>query len=259
MTISKIKDRIIETDKGYFYDTEAGYYIKLSEEIEDVIDAPASDFQEEGERWATVEDLLDEQLDNIPSIQPKTTSTDIEEVKKLLRKTTLEEPYLRQYENRGSAPFYCSLCDMSELDIMDRKSDGRFYCRCSYWSDPHNAYMDKSGGKWLGWYDEDYAQKQAEEKDVITGSYNEAIRDVINLHLSSKPTSTDIEGLRKEFLNKFGHIDAADVRFWAGDYDKLKESGFFDTETALEIWIPFLPHLSNKSELKKEDVREGEE
>lgn len=133
----------------------------------------------------------------ISLFQPKTTSTDIEELKKLLRKTILEEPNLQQYENRDSAPFYCSLCDMSELDIMDRKSDGRFYCRCSYWTDPHNAYMDKSGGKWLGWYDEDYAQRQAEEKDIITSSYNEAIRDVINLHLSNK-SELKKEAVREE-------------------------------------------------------------
>lgn len=56
------KDRIIKTDKGYFFDTEAGYYLKLSDEICGVIDAPSSDFQEEGERWATVSDLIDDTL-----------------------------------------------------------------------------------------------------------------------------------------------------------------------------------------------------
>jgi hypothetical protein len=54
----RIKDRIIKTDKGYFFDTETEHYIKLTDEICDVIEAPASDFQEEGERWETVEDLL---------------------------------------------------------------------------------------------------------------------------------------------------------------------------------------------------------
>jgi len=56
------KDRIIKTDKGYFFDTEAGYYLKLSDEIRDIIDAPSSNFQEEGERWATVSDLIDDTL-----------------------------------------------------------------------------------------------------------------------------------------------------------------------------------------------------
>lgn len=78
----ELKDRILKTDRGYFFDTEAGYYIELSDEICDVIEANPSDFQEEGERWATVEDLIDDQLDKLPSVQPKTTSTDIEELRK---------------------------------------------------------------------------------------------------------------------------------------------------------------------------------
>jgi len=57
-----MKDRIIKTDKGYFFGTEAGYYLKLSDEICDVIDAPNSNFQEEGERWETVSDLIDDTL-----------------------------------------------------------------------------------------------------------------------------------------------------------------------------------------------------
>jgi len=57
-----MKDRIIKTDKGYFFDTEAGYYMKLSDEICEVIEAPSSDFQEEGERWETVSDLIDDLL-----------------------------------------------------------------------------------------------------------------------------------------------------------------------------------------------------
>jgi hypothetical protein len=57
-----MKERIIKTDKGYFFDTEAGYYLKLSDEICDVIDAPSSDFQEDGERWELVSDLIDDTL-----------------------------------------------------------------------------------------------------------------------------------------------------------------------------------------------------
>ena len=55
-------NRIIKTKEGYFFDTEAGHYLKLSEEICGVIDAPNSDFQEEGERWETVSDLIDDTL-----------------------------------------------------------------------------------------------------------------------------------------------------------------------------------------------------
>lgn len=57
--MKELKERIIKTDEGYFFDTEAGHYIKLTDEICDVIDAPASDFQEEGERWELVGDLLE--------------------------------------------------------------------------------------------------------------------------------------------------------------------------------------------------------
>lgn len=57
-----MKDKIIKTKDGYFFDTEAGYYLRLSEEICDVIDAPSSNFQEEGERWEAVSDLIDDTL-----------------------------------------------------------------------------------------------------------------------------------------------------------------------------------------------------
>lgn len=79
-------------------------------------------------------------------------------------------PDLKQYEQRGSAPFYCTLCHMGEMKIMDNKTeDGKYYCKCSYWSDPHNAYLDKSGGKWLGWkISEEEAQKLYEDNAGIT-------------------------------------------------------------------------------------------
>lgn len=56
------KNNIIKTNDGYFFDTETGYYLRLSDEICDVIDAPSSDFQEEGERWETVSDLIDDTI-----------------------------------------------------------------------------------------------------------------------------------------------------------------------------------------------------
>lgn len=59
-SIEEIKERIVKTDKGYFFDTEAGYYLKLSDEVCEAIDAPTSNFQDEGERWETVEDLLED-------------------------------------------------------------------------------------------------------------------------------------------------------------------------------------------------------
>ena len=105
----------------------------------------------------------------------------ISQIKLLKRKVELLEPSLRQYENRSSAPFYCTLCGMSEMTIMDNKEDGKYFCHCSYWSDPHNAYLDKSGGKWLGWKDKKYAQKAIEEYPSEDNGYNRAIDDVIKL------------------------------------------------------------------------------
>lgn len=66
------------------------------------------------------------------------------------------------------------------------------------------------------------------------------LTDYITENYQPKTTSTDIEELKKEFEK-----EAESVKF-----------GFeFDKE---EIWNFFLPHLSNKSELKKEAVKEGE-
>lgn len=95
-----------------------------------------------------------------------------------IQKGELSEPYLRQYEDRGSAPFYCSLCSMSEIEMSNNKTkDGRYFCDCSYWSEPHNAYVDKSGGKWLGWKDEKKALDLIEEITGIKAS-NELVNKI---------------------------------------------------------------------------------
>ena len=94
------------------------------------------------------------------------------EVEKLRRIIPLEKPSLRQYEDRDSAPFYCSLCLTDEFKMSDNKTeDGRYFCKCSYWSDPHNAYVDRSGGEWLGWVDE-----KCEDN-----AYNSALDDVLQI------------------------------------------------------------------------------
>lgn len=89
----------------------------------------------------------------------------------------LQEPYLRQYENRGSAPFYCSLCSMSEMTIMENKKDNKYFCECSYWSDPHNAYIDRSGGNWLGWRKSEKEIRNIFER-FYPNMYNKALDDV---------------------------------------------------------------------------------
>ena len=97
---NELEERIIKTDKGYFFDTEAGYYIKLSDEIADVIEAPSSDFQEEGERWTTVEDLINEYMEKIPSIL-STEKADVEEIARLIYEATRIEA---RWSNRSIVP-----------------------------------------------------------------------------------------------------------------------------------------------------------
>lgn len=80
----------------------------------------------------------------------------------------LEQPRLRQYETRNSAPFFCSICGMGEMTIMDNKEGDKYFCRCSYWSDPHNAYIDKSGGNWLGWKSSEAAQEAVDSQPTIS-------------------------------------------------------------------------------------------
>lgn len=98
------------------------------------------------------------------------------------KKLILEAPELRQYEPRGSAPFFCTLCGMSEMNIMENKTNirgkNKYFCKCSYWSDPHNAYLDKSGGKWLGWIDKKKAQKILEEYPCEENFFNQAIDQI---------------------------------------------------------------------------------
>jgi len=93
----------------------------------------------------------------------------------------LSEPRLLQYENRGSAPFYCTLCQMSELEIMENKEDEKYFCRCSYWSDPHNAFLDKSGGKWLGWKDKNEALRIVKDYESYDNGFNHCLIDVKSL------------------------------------------------------------------------------
>ena len=91
----------------------------------------------------------------------------------------LSKPSLRQYDNRDSSPFFCTLCGMDETKISDNKEGEKYFCHCSYWSDPHNAYIDKSGGKWLGWKDKERAKKIIEEYPTEDNGYNKALTDIL--------------------------------------------------------------------------------
>jgi hypothetical protein len=77
------------------------------------------------------------------------------------------------------------------------------------------------------------------------------LTDYITENYQPKTTSTDIEELRKEFMRKFTReiFEAVDVGEGQGDVVPV---GLEIEPDALpeEIWNFFLPHLSNKSELK---------
>ena len=74
-------------------------------------------------------------------------------------KIELEQPKLFQpnpepneYGGYSSVPFYCSLCGESEMTIQDNEVNGKYHCKCSWWT-------NSCGGKWIKWYDKDYAEK----------------------------------------------------------------------------------------------------
>jgi hypothetical protein len=100
----------------------------------------------------------------------------LDEVEMEKEKIEINKPHLTQFENRGSAPYYCSLCFMDELKMSENKTkDGRYFCYCSYWSDPHNSYVDKSGGKWLGW-----KISKVKVKKLIEETYPSAWNECVN-------------------------------------------------------------------------------
>jgi len=92
----------------------------------------------------------------------------------------VEVPHLYQGVGGGSAPFYCSGCQMSETDIMENhdEDDGRYWCRCSFWDTPHNAFIDKSGGNWLGWKNKQAAQDYLNSLPIEENGYNQAIDEM---------------------------------------------------------------------------------
>ena len=76
----------------------------------------------------------------------------------------------------------------------------------------------------------------------VGGAKSHLIAELIDL-IQPKTTSTDIEELRKVYNERF-------------TYGGITGTIALTTDNALAIWNFFAPHLSNKSELKKEAVQE---
>ena len=97
-------------------------------------------------------------------------------------------------------------------------------------------------------------------KEILKLTYEgdimwEQAYELITKNYQPKTTSTDIEGLRKEFEDKFEKMSNGLGRGLIGYLDGVNDIQCFFTD---DIWNYFLPHLSNKSELKREAVREIE-
>ena len=84
----------------------------------------------------------------------------------------------------------------------------------------------------------------------IKPAFEKAMREYAE-QVQPKTTSTDIEELKKEFNKQF----TDGYGFTHQDY-RLRDGG---STLIKDIWNFFLPHLSNKSGLKKEAVREEKE
>jgi len=95
-------------------------------------------------------------------------------------KIELEQPKLFQpnpepneYGGYSSVPFYCSLCGESEMTIQDNEVNGKYHCKCSWWT-------NSCGGKWIKWYDKDYAEKailDIPSEDNIRNQLRKEIRE----------------------------------------------------------------------------------
>lgn len=112
----------------------------------------------------------------------------------------LEEPRLYQVNptlndmgGYSSVPFYCSLCEMGEMQIRDNKlEDGNYHCRCSVWT-------SSCGGKWIRWLDKKKAEQLANEIFSEDNVYNQAVSE-FNSKISQLEKET--EKIRQETLNE---------------------------------------------------------
>lgn len=109
-------------------------------------------------------------------------------------------------------------------------------------------------------YDEKFPAKVAKSQIYRLSQIQKAdIWDFFLPHLSNKPINTDIEELKKEFEERvIGETFAGGI-FNDNDNQRMYTSGYADGfRSAKSIsWRWFAPHLSNKSELKKEAVEEA--
>ena len=88
-------------------------------------------------------------------------------------KLFLPNPEPNEYGGYSSVPFYCSLCGESEMTIQDNEVNGKYHCKCSWWT-------NSCGGKWIKWYDKDYAEKailDIPSEDNIRNQLRKEIRE----------------------------------------------------------------------------------
>lgn len=99
----------------------------------------------------------------------------IEKIEAMKIKMELSEPRLEQMYPAPSEPFWCRLCGMSEVDIMDNKLENdNCHCNCSIWNNP-------VGGDWVGWYDEKKALEYLLNYPSEENAHNNALDAVIDM------------------------------------------------------------------------------
>ena len=115
-------------------------------------------------------------------------------------------------------------------------------------------HFNWNGREWI-------LDEQGIDESASTDDFDDFVADLskyIAENYQPKTTSTDIEELRKEFEERvIGETFAGGI-FNDNDNQRMYTSGYADGFRSAKgiSWRWFAPHLSNKSELKKEAVQE---
>jgi len=137
--------------------------------------------------YGTIDEILAPAMDILDRFlltQRQQLISEIEGIVGEDEKIELEQPELFQpnpepneYGGYSSVPFYCSLCGESEMTIQDNEVNGKYHCKCSWWT-------NSCGGKWIKWYDKDYAEKailDIPSEDNIRNQLRKEIRERLKL------------------------------------------------------------------------------